>query len=121
MAKTSGGRPKYIDEYAVPTSNAAPLAIAVDKHGIVWFTESNVSKIGRFDPSTHSFSEYPVPGVGDMWGITTDQNGYVWFTQYSGRGSVNPGGSIMAGGLGRLGRLDPASGNISIVDIPTVG
>lgn len=118
---SSGGLPKYIDEYTVPTLNAAPLAITVDRHGVVWFTESNVSKIGRFDPSSGSFNEYAVGGVGDMWGITTDLNDYVWFTQYSGRGSVNPGGSIMAGGLGRLGRLDPTSGNVSFVDVPTVG
>lgn len=119
--KPFGGLPKYIDEYGVPTLGAAPLAITVDTHGSVWFTESNVSKIGRFDPSTSSFSEYSVTGVGDMWGIAIDHNGYVWFTQYSGRGSVNPGGSIMGGGLGRLGRLDPASGNVTFVDIPTVG
>ena len=117
----SGDLPRYIDEFTVPTPNAAPLAITVDRHGAVWFTESNVSKVGRFDPSTNSFSEYSIPGVGDMWGITIDQNGYVWFTQYSGRGSVNPGGSIMAGGQGRLGRLDAATGNVSFVDIPTVG
>jgi virginiamycin B lyase len=118
---TSGDLPKYIDEYPVPTAQAAPLAITVDTHGIVWFTESNISKLGRFDPSTDSFSEYSVPGVGDMWGIAIDREGYVWFAQYSGRGSVNPGGEILAGGQGRLGRFDPATGNLSFVDIPTIG
>jgi virginiamycin B lyase len=115
------GLPTYIDEYSIPTPNAGPLGITVDKHGIVWFTESNVSKIGRFDPQSNSFKEYLIPGVGDMWGIIIDQSGYVWFTQYSGRGSVNPGGSIMAGGHGRLGRLNATSANVTFVDIPTVG
>ncbi len=88
----SGGVPQYIEEFAVPTANSAPLAVTVDERGIVWFTESNASKLGRFDPSSRIFQEYAVGGVGDMWGVTVDGRGYVWLTQYSGKGSVNPGG-----------------------------
>ncbi len=117
----SGTLPKYIDEYAVPTPNSAPLAIAADKNGIIWFTESNATKLGRFDPKNNAFKEYVVPGVGDMWGVTVDGSGYVWLTQYSGKGSVNPGGAIVPGGQGRLLRFNPASGNFTIIDIPTVG
>ncbi len=117
----SGTLPKYIDEYALPTPNSAPLAIATDKNGIIWFTESNATKLGRFDPETYAFKEYAVPGVGDMWGVTVDGNGDVWLTQYSGKGSVNPGGAIVPGGHGRLLRFSPATGNFTIVDIPTVG
>jgi virginiamycin B lyase len=117
----SSNLPKYIDEYAVPTLNSAPLAITVDKQGIVWFTESNASKLARFDPANQSFREYTAPGVGDMWGVTVDKGGYVWLTQYSGKGSVNPGGAIVAGGQGRLLRFDPRNLNFTFVDIPTVG
>lgn len=113
--------PKYIDEYGVPTRNSAPLAIATDKNGIIWFTESNVTKLGRFDPKTSAFTEYSVPGVGDMWGITIDRSGEIWLTQYSGKGSVNSGGAIVPGGHGRLLRFNPQTGNFSIVDIPTIG
>jgi virginiamycin B lyase len=111
--------PRYIDEFNVPTPYSAPLAIAVDKQGIVWFTESNVSQLGRFDPTNRTFKEYPVPGIGDMWGITTDQNGMLWLTQYSGKGSVNPGGLIVSGGQGRLLRFDPSTAQFSTVNIPT--
>lgn len=117
----STGLPKYIDEYSIPTTQAGPLAITVDQYGVIWFTESNVSKLGRFDPASNSFSEYAVPGVGDMWGIIVDHTGVVWFAQYSGRGSVNPGGEIVGGGQGRLGHFDPRSKNVSFVDIPTIG
>ncbi len=113
--------PKYIDEYAIPTPNSAPLAIAADKNGMIWFTESNATKLGRFDPKTNTFKEYAVPGIGDMWGVTVDGNGDVWLTQYSGKGSINPGGAIVPGGHGRLLRFSPATGNFTIVDIPTVG
>ena len=113
--------PRYIVEYDVPTPNSAPLALTVDRNGIVWFTESNASKLGRFDPGTDTFTEYKVPGVGDMWGITVDQTGAVWVTQYSLKGSVSPGGAIEAGGNGRLIRFNPNDENFTIVTIPTPG
>lgn len=113
--------PQYIDEYDVPTPNAAPLALTVDRNGIVWFTESNATKLGRFDPGTHTFTEYSVPGAGDMWGITTDMGGDIWLTQYSLKGSVSPGGAIEPGGYGRLIRFDPNNRNFTVINVPTVG
>ncbi len=113
--------PKFIDEYDVPTHNSAPLALTVDRNGIVWFTESNATKLGRFDPRTNAFREYDVPGVGDMWGITVDHAGAVWLTQYSLKGSVNPGGAIEPGGNGRLVRFNPSDGNFTAIPIPTPG
>jgi virginiamycin B lyase len=118
-AVASSTQATYITEDAVPTANSAPLAITVDPNGIVWFTESNASKLGRFDPSNRTFKEYPVPAVGDMWGITVDPNGYIWMTEYAGRGSVNPGGNIVGGGHGRLLRFNPRTSNFTSVDIPT--
>jgi virginiamycin B lyase len=112
-------QPTHITEYTVPTPNSAPLAITVDRSGVVWFTESNASKLGRFDPANQSFREYSVPGVGDMWGVTIDPNGYVWMTEYEGKGSVNPGGTIVGGGHGSLLRFNPTIRNFTSVDIPT--
>ncbi len=113
--------PRYIDEYSVPTPNSAPLALTVDREGVVWFTESNASKLGRFDPRTDTFSEYAVPGVGDMWGITVDLSGAVWLTQYSLKGSVSPGGAIEPGGNGRLIRFNSSDNNFTVIPIPTPG
>lgn len=117
----SSEMPRYVDEYATPTPYSAPLGITADKDGRIWFTESNVSKLGMFDPSNQTFKEYPVPGVGDMWGVLVDKAGYVWLTQYSGKGSVNPGGAVVSGGNGRLLRFNPTDRNFTIVDIPTAG
>ena len=113
--------PRYIDEYDVPTPNSAPLALTVDRNGIVWFTESNATKLGRFDPRTDTFSEYAVPGAGDMWGITIDASGDIWLTQYSLKRSVSPGGAIEPGGYGRLVRFNPNDGNFTVINIPMVG
>jgi streptogramin lyase len=113
--------PEYITEFTVPTRASAPLAITTDAKGMVWFTESNVSKLARFDPANRSFSEYRVPGVGDMWGVVPDHNGQLWLTQYSGKGSVSPGGAVVLGGTGRLVRFDPSTSNFTTVQVPTMG
>ena len=113
--------PNYVQEYRVPTANSAPLAITVDSVGKVWFTESNASKIAMFDPVNQTFVEYTVPWVGDMWGIVTGPRGYVWFTDYAGQGSVNPGGTIVTGGTGRIVRFDIATKKFESIMIPTNG
>ncbi len=113
--------PKYITEYQVPTPNSAPLAIAVDAKGRVWFTESNASKLAVFDPASESFTEYKIPWLGDMWSVVPDSQGHVWFAQYSGKGNVNPGGAIVAGGSGRIVRFDKETKNFTAIPIPTNG
>ena len=119
--RASSGLPQYIDEYDVPTPSSAPLAVTVDRNGIVWFTESNATKLGRFDPSNDSFREYTVPGAGDMWGMTIDQQGYIWLTQYSLKASVRVGGAVEPGGYGRLIRFNPNNGNFTVINISTPG
>jgi sugar lactone lactonase YvrE len=115
------GLPNYIHEFHVPTPNSAPLAITVDGNGDVWFTESNASKLARFDPANQTFKEFRVPWVGDMWGVIADPRGYIWFTQYSGKGNVNPGGAIIGGGNGRIVRFDVGTKNFTSIPIPTNG
>jgi len=110
----------YVVEYHVPTPNSAPLAITVDGAGNVWFTESNASKLGMFNPLNQTFREYKVPWVGDMWGIIVDQSESVWFTLSSGKGSVSPGGAIVPGGFGSIVRFNPLTGNFTRIPIPTL-
>ncbi|MGA3404648.1 MAG: hypothetical protein ABSD49_02815 [Candidatus Bathyarchaeia archaeon] len=113
--------PRYVEEYNVPTPESAPLAITADSQGRIWFTESNASQLGMFDPQSQSFYEFKVPGMGDMWGVVTDRIGHVWMTQYAGKGSVNPGGTIVGGGTGRLISFDVANRNFTSVSIPGNG
>ena len=111
--------PRYVEEFEIPTPESAPLAITTDSNGRVWFTESNVSKLGMFDPINRTFNEFNVPG--DMWGIITDLDGHVWMTQYAGKGSVNPGGTIVGGGTGRLISFDVANKSFTLITIPSNG
>ncbi len=55
---------KAFTELAVPTANAAPGAIAVQKSGKIWFIESNASRVGVLSPNNlGSIAEYVVSGL----------------------------------------------------------
>ena len=45
-----------------PPTQGTPQRLAIDSDGIVWFGERTGNKIGRFDPKTETFKEYPLPG-----------------------------------------------------------
>ena len=49
-----------IKEWAVPTKGAHPHDPAVGADGALWFTEQMANKIGRLDPKTGDFKEYPL-------------------------------------------------------------
>ncbi|MBV8149953.1 MAG: hypothetical protein JOY59_00220 [Candidatus Eremiobacteraeota bacterium] len=70
-----------LDEFTIPTKSAGPLQVAAGPDGAVWFTESNVGKIGRITPSG-AISEFAIPSAsGDPDGIVTGPDGNVWFTE----------------------------------------
>ena len=49
----------YIKEFKIPTLCTQPLSMTTDPSGNVWFTETNTGNLGKFDPTTDSFHEYP--------------------------------------------------------------
>lgn len=73
-----------IKEWVIPTPNSTPHDIVADKNGVIWFTEINANKIGRFDPQTEHFSEFDIPTAGSMpHGLIVNDNNntIVWFTE----------------------------------------
>ncbi|MGK0298658.1 MAG: virginiamycin B lyase [Gammaproteobacteria bacterium] len=53
-----------IIEWKIPTDEAMAHSVTVDENsGMVWFSEIDVlsNKIGRFDPITETFAEFPIP------------------------------------------------------------
>jgi len=49
-----------VTEYVPPSADAGPFAVAVDaKRNVVWFSEIEADRIGRFDPGTGVFVEFP--------------------------------------------------------------
>ena len=75
----------YVKEYKIPTDCTLPQAITTDEFGNIWFTESNIGGVAKFDPVTESFTEYknphwPKSGHSMMWGIAYAPDGTIWFT-----------------------------------------
>jgi virginiamycin B lyase len=77
----------YIKEYTLPSKHSAPLAIAVDDSGMVWYAATNNSpRIGRFNPRDGSFVEFQIPTSEKMtiiWSMVFDRRGYLWFPSVS--------------------------------------
>lgn len=93
-----------IREWTVPTKGAHPHDPAVGPDGALWFTEQMVSKLGRLDPATGKFREYPLKGDNDgPHGLVADRNGNIWYT-----------GNFAA----HIGKLDPRSGEIAQYKMP---
>jgi virginiamycin B lyase len=93
-----------IREWTVPTKGAHPHDPAVAPDGSLWFTEQMVSKLGRLDPATGDFKEYPLKGENDgPHGLVADREGNIWYT-----------GNFAA----HIGKLDPRSGQVTQYKMP---
>jgi Streptogramin lyase len=138
-----------IREWDVPTRGAHPHDPAVAPDGSLWFTEQLVSKLGRLDPATGAFKEYPLKGPNDgPHGLVADRDGDIWYTGNSAAyiGKLNPrtgevtqykmpdakaedphtavfdsrGTLWFTVQVGNMvGRLDPKTGNIQLKEVPT--
>src|SRR3984893_3828069 len=93
-----------IRAWDVPTKGAHPHDPAVAPDGSLWFTEQMASKLGRLDPATGNFKEYPLKGENDgPHGLVADRDGNIWYT-----------GNFAA----RIGKLNPRSGDITEYKMP---
>src|SRR6202040_2014529 len=93
-----------IREWDVPTKGAHPHDPAVAPDGSLWFTEQMVSKLGRLDPATGDFKEYPLKGENDgPHGLVADGEGNIWYT-----------GNFAA----HIGKLNPRSGEVTQYKMP---
>ena len=81
-----------------PPTKGKPQRLEVASDGIVWFTERRGNKIGRFDPKTETFTEFPLPGPeASPYAIGIDRNRMVWYSSHE---------------QDTLGRLDPKTGEV---------
>src|SRR5207302_147410 len=81
-----------------PPTHGMPQRLDLDSNGIVYFSERQGNKIGRFDPKTETFKEYPLPGpAGTPYAIAVDKDDTVWYNSND---------------QDTIGRLDPNTGKI---------
>jgi streptogramin lyase len=82
----------------LPPTAGKPQRLDLDADGIVWFSERQGNKIGRFDPATLSFKEFPLPGPeASPYAIAIDRGGMVWYSSHE---------------QDTIGRLDPKTGDV---------
>jgi len=91
--------------FRLPEKNAyANLNTAVfDNSGIYWFT-GNSGIYGRLDPKSGDMTVFRAPRGAGPYGITVTPKGDVWYASLSGN---------------YIARIDPATGNASVVEPPT--
>jgi virginiamycin B lyase len=88
-----------IREFVVPTADALPHDPAVGSDGSLWVTEQKANKLGRLDPATGRFTEYPLKTRDSgPHGLVADSDGNIWFT---------------ANYKGYIGKLNPQTGAVS--------
>jgi virginiamycin B lyase len=81
-----------------PPTQGTPQRLTIDSDGIVWFGERSGNKIGRFDPKTETFKEYPLPGPSaSPYPIVVGKDKGIWY------GSTDQD---------TIGRLDPSTGKV---------
>ena len=97
-----------VQHFALPTENAGPAGLAIDpRTGMVWFTQGQADRIGRLDPRNGQVTDYV---MGDQStgmtsgpaGIAIAPDGGVWFAKLE----------------GKLGRVDPSTGGIELIEVP---
>ncbi|MBI5626615.1 MAG: hypothetical protein HY935_05365 [Nitrosomonadales bacterium] len=93
--------------FKMPTAFTLPTKIAIDKKtDTVWFIESNLNKIGRFQPAKGIFSEHNIPTPSSApTDVTVSNSGKLWLTESN---------------ANQIGVLDPVSLSFKEYDIPTI-
>ena len=87
-----------------PPTKGKPQRLALDSDGNVWFTERQGNKIGRLDPKTETFQEFPLPGPeGSPYAIGIDGDGMIWTSTHE---------------QDTLDRLDPKTGKVTEYPFP---
>jgi len=81
-----------------PPTKGKPQRLQVDADGIVWFSERRGGKVGRLDPKTGEFKEFPLPGPEPSpYAIGIDRDHMIWYSSHE---------------QDTLGRLDPKTGEV---------
>jgi streptogramin lyase len=106
---TGKGTRVIITQWDQPRRVAVSHDSSVDPEGNLWYGDESHQFVGKLDPKTHEFTEFPLPelparhlpGTRD---IQADNYGNVWFPMR------------VEGGASVLTRLDPETGELTLVE-----
>jgi virginiamycin B lyase len=72
-----------LTEHELPRPAARPRRIALTSDGAVWYGDYAGGMLGRFDPATRQFQEWPLPGGegGRPYAMMSDDRDRVWVVE----------------------------------------
>jgi virginiamycin B lyase len=99
------GKTLEVKTWNPPGSNTLySRRIQLDSDGIVWFSQSGAGQIGRFDPKTETFKNYPLPGpIPSPYAMNLDKNHDIWYSSEY---------------LDEVGRLNTTTGKVTEYPFP---
>ena len=146
---TPGPAHATIKVWTVPTLGSRPHDPLATKDGAIWYSGQMANVLGRLDPQTGQFKEYPLktPHSGPH-GLVEDSGGNIWYTGNTGAliGKLDPKTGAVTeykmadpnakdphslvfdpSGIlwftlqnsNMIGRLDPKTGEVKLVTAPT--
>ncbi len=70
-------------EYDLPRETISPHDVIVDNSGMVWYSSFGEQNLGRLDPRTGKFTEFPIPEhkpgfPTGLLGLRSDREGNLW-------------------------------------------
>jgi virginiamycin B lyase len=107
----------YVAEINLETGQATPIdpptprqgarRVWSDSHGVVWVSEWNAGQLGRYDPVSGEWREFPLPGnQPQAYAVYVDENDTVWLSNW---------------GSNAIARFDPASETFDQFVMPRSG
>jgi len=98
-----------IDEWDLPSKDGIPAFCRVGREDTIWVSMPMIDKVASFKDG--QFKEYRVPTTQSIVSTSVqDADGFVWFTE---------GGYRASQGGNKVGRLDPATGVVTELPLPT--
>jgi virginiamycin B lyase len=65
-----------------PTRRQGARRVWSDSKGMIWVSEWNAGKVGRYDPATRRWREWRVPGPAQIYAVYVDNKDVVWLTDF---------------------------------------
>jgi streptogramin lyase len=69
-----------VREFAMPNAFEAPMDLAVDARGALWFAGRKGRALMLFDPLAESFDVFPLPSGNSVESLTVGADGKVYFS-----------------------------------------
>ena len=72
-----------LEEIEIPRKDARPRRIAITSDGMVWYGDYAKGILGKFNPNTREFTEWPMPSGENArpYAITVDNKDRIWFVE----------------------------------------